>query len=513
MLVGASQASATTAVMLLSAAVIILPLVFEARAQVSSADTNSAFSSTTPNGVSIASPGASSVILTGTNPPGSSISNLGGDLQPTGADVSYLSYSTTSTLDGSPILLATTFAAANGSILTADGASTSSHDSSSTTSFSLLQGSMSASSLGTNGRNASATKSSTSAEPVNTTPCNNYPELCNRSYSNITFVAAHNSPFVNPNNAAANQALPVLDQLNDGIRMLQGQTHFNTSTRTISYCHTSCDLLNAGTAEEYFINITSWVRTHPYDVVTLLIGNSDFIGVGNYTQPLINSGLANYAYVPPQVPMNISAWPTLSSMILSQKRVVIFMDYNANQTEVPYILDEFSQMWETPFSPTNESFPCTQQRPPGLDRQQAQDRMYMANHNLNTEISLGSLSLLVPTTSLLNQTNAVSGNGSLGLMANTCTCMLSTPFNSKNATFHADFVCLADWSRPPNFLLVDYYNQGNFPGSVFEVAAQHNNVTYNRPCCGVIQSAASVSRPLLAALLLGLGGAMLPLLS
>lgn len=41
-----------------------------------------------------------------------------------------------------------------------------------------------------------------------------------------------------------------------------------------------------------------------------------------------------------------------------------------------------------------------------------------------------------------------------------------------------------DWDRPPNFLLVDYYNYGNFNGSVFEVAAEMNNVTYNRTCCG-----------------------------
>ena len=114
------------------------------------------------------------------------------------------------------------------------------------------------------------------------------------------------------------------------------------------------------------------------------------------------------AYVPTQVPMNISSWPTLSDMILMGKRAVIFIDYNANQTEIPYILDEFSQMWETPFSPTNQSFPCTQQRPPNLSRQTAENRMYMANHNLNTEISLAGTSLLVPTTALINQTNALS---------------------------------------------------------------------------------------------------------
>jgi hypothetical protein len=55
----------------------------------------------------------------------------------------------------------------------------------------------------------------------------------------------------------------------------------------------------------------------------------------------------------------------------------------------------------------------------------------------------------------------------------------------------ADIDATATWGRPPNFLLVDYYNYGNFPGSVFEVAAQMNNVTYNRTCCGATTSAAT----------------------
>ena len=69
--------------------------------------------------------------------------------------------------------------------------------------------------------------------------------------------------------------------------------------------------------------------------MTILIGNSDFVDVGNYTAPLTRSGLLRYAYVPPEVPMSLSAWPTLEEMILRQKRVVIFMDYNANQVDSP----------------------------------------------------------------------------------------------------------------------------------------------------------------------------------
>lgn len=361
----------------------------------------------------------------------SSIANLGGDLVPTGTGVSYITYSTTRSVNGTADILATTFAQSNGSRLSTSASSSTSP------SMTLLQGSNrgapstpspNASVNGTMAGNSTASRTSSSVVPTNTQPCNNYPEFRNRRYSNITMVAAHNSPFINPSNAAANQELSVLDQLNDGIQMLQGQTHYNTTTKVISYCHTSCDLLNAGTALSFFTNISHWVRNHPYDVVTLLIGSSDFIGVGNYTAPLEASGLSRYAYVPTQVPINISSWPTLANMILTGTRVVIFMDYNANQTEVPYILDEFSQLWETPFSPTNRSFPCVQQRPPGLSHQDADNRMYMANHNLNTNIALAGTSLLVPTLPLINETNALTGYGSLGLMANNCVGEISKTF-------------------------------------------------------------------------------------
>ena len=134
----------------------------------------------------------------------------------------------------------------------------------------------------------------------------------------------------------------------------------------------------------------------------------------------------------------------------------------------------------------------------------------MANHNLNTEISLAGTSLLVPSTPLLNETNAVNGTGSLGLMANNCAGTnlppLSFPFGEQWEADKGSLIAAA-WPRPPNFLLVDYYNEGSYPGSVFEVAAQLNNVTYNRACCGLASTAAaSELRPLPLGLLIGVVG-------
>lgn len=342
--------------------------------------------------------------------------------------------------------------------------------------LSIINGTVTISPNATASATGTSSSTSTAAMATNTQACNGYAEFCNRKYSNITEVCAHNSAFVRTGNVAANQALTIPYQLNDGIRMIQGETHYVNDT--MYSCHTSCDLLNAGTFEAELTTVREWVQDHPYDVVTILIVNSDYVDVGNYTAPFENSGLTDYVYLPPKVPMHLDDWPTLSEMILSGKRVVVFMDYQANHKTVPYILDEFTHMWETPFSPEDVNFPCTVQRPPTLTNQTVarDDYMYLANHNLNQEISLLGESLLLPATSSLNVTNAAGlETGMLGAMTQNCT---------------------ETWNRAPNFLLVDYYNVGS--GSVFEVAAKYNNVTYNGNCCGTsgaTSGAMSVSIP------------------
>lgn len=386
---------------------------------------------------------------------------------PTG---SYISYSSTITVQSSVAIstspLLSTITSASTTITTTIGSTTifsinsgeilgnvTSSSESSKTSQTLLSGTQSSSST------INFTASATSATgPLPT--CNNYPEFCNRTYGNITEVSAHNSPFVRANNAAANQALDVTTQLNDGIRMLQGQMHWNGSVP--HFCHTSCDVLDVGPITDYLGTVYDWVSKHPYDIVTILLENGDYTAVENYVPFLEQTGLVQYAYTPPLIPMGINDWPPLSHFILTGKRVVFFMDYNANQTAVPWILDEFSQLWETPFDPTDRSFPCTVQRPPDISNQDAQNRMYLTNHNLNYDIDILGNSLLVPNIPLLNVTNNVSGYGSLGVGAAACDQM---------------------WNYPPKFLNVDYYNIPN--GTVFEVAAVYNNVTYNRTCCGL----------------------------
>jgi len=167
-------------------------------------------------------------------------------------------------------------------------------------------------------------------------------------------------------------------------------------------------------------------------------------------------------------------------MILRNTRVVFFMDYMADQSKVPYILDQYSHIWETPFSPQDRNFPCTIGRPPNLNETLAKDRlMYLANHNLNQAIDVSAIlgtdigTILIPNTAELNNTNAD------GMQLGQATAMISN--------------CTADWERPPNFFVVDYYNIGSHDGqpeagSVFHAVARANGVVYTRDCCGTTTS-------------------------
>lgn len=245
---------------------------------------------------------------------------------------------------------------------------------------------------------------------------------------------------------------------------MQFETHYPNSTAGLSLCHTSCDLLDVGPLSTYLTTVRTWLETHPYEVIAIMMGNDDRVPPTTYVQPFQDSGLLPYLYEPSTPNATLAEWPTLSQMILTNKRVVVMLDYLANQAEVPWLLDEFNYQWQTPFSPTNRSFPCTEQRPPNQPDDVSRDKMYMLNHNLNIEVKLLGTEILIPAYTLLDQVNAVSGNASLGLNVQDCTAM---------------------WGRPPNWLLVDYYNFGNFNGSVFEVAAEANGVQYQRSqCCG-----------------------------
>lgn len=166
--------------------------------------------------------------------------------------------------------------------------------------------------------------------------CNGHAEFCNRSYSNITFIGSHDSAFVG-NSAADNQETSVADQLAQGVRFLQAQSH--TKNNTIELCHTLCLLEDAGTLLKYLATVKTFLDGNPNEVVTLLLTNQDGLPATAFDDVFQSSGIKNYVFTP-SGDLTMNQWPTLGQMISTGQRLVVFMDFPA-APQVPYIMNEF----------------------------------------------------------------------------------------------------------------------------------------------------------------------------
>jgi hypothetical protein len=111
------------------------------------------------------------------------------------------------------------------------------------------------------------------------------------------------------------------------------------------------------------------------------------------------------------------------------------MDYHTDMARFPYILDEFSYFFETPFDTTDPNFAqCTLDRP---GNSSPNGKMYIVNHFLDAKIFGG---LLVPDRLDLKKTNAATGQGSIGAQVGLCEGL---------------------YGKAPKAVLVDYFNTGD----------------------------------------------------
>ncbi|KAK3316660.1 PLC-like phosphodiesterase [Apodospora peruviana] len=257
--------------------------------------------------------------------------------------------------------------------------------------------------------------------------CNGHEALCQRKYSGITHMGAHNSAFVGAL-PSQNQYVDATEVLNMGLRFLQAQTQ--RWINGIQMCHTSCLELDAGSLADFLVPIKAWLDIHPDEVVTLLLTNPDAIPVTDFADVFAAVGLEDHVYSPSS-PLALGDWPTLQSLIDAGTRLVTFMDYHADTSKVPYILDQFAYMFETPFDTTDSSFPqCALDRPAGAS---ADGRMYLVNHYLDVDL----FGILIPDPLAAPRTNSVS------------------------SILAQSDLCHQTWGRVPNFILLDWVSKGD----------------------------------------------------
>jgi hypothetical protein len=253
-------------------------------------------------------------------------------------------------------------------------------------------------------------------------------------------MGAHNSAFLRDastgNSLAGNQFYNATVALSAGLRLLQAQVHL--SNGTLRLCHTLCELLDAGPLETWLSKIKYWLDTHPNDVVTLLLVNADSQPAASFGAAFEASGISAYGFVP-----SGSGWPTLQEMIVAGTRLVTFIaSIDTTATQYPYLLPEFSHVFETPFNVTSLSgFGCALDRPSSAGSATSAVRaglLPLLNHFAYTAVTAD---ILIPNVGNIDTTNSpsTSETGALGLHAQTCA---------------------AQWGVKPVFVLVDFYDRG-----------------------------------------------------
>ncbi|ODA80245.1 hypothetical protein RJ55_03203 [Drechmeria coniospora] len=216
---------------------------------------------------------------------------------------------------------------------------------------------------------------------VDPVACNGHGELCGRRYSDVTMIGTHNSAFVG-DSPVHNQYVSVTAQLDMGVRFLQAQARDRRGR--IDLCHTYCWELDVGPLTGYLDEVSDWMGRHPDEVVTLLLTNNDGIDVDRFAAALETTPLTKLVFRPGRELVAKAQWPTLGELIKANTRLVIFMDYHADQAKVDYIMSEFDYFWETPYGVTDRNFPtCLVDRPAGGDPERL---MGIMNHMLNYKI-------------------------------------------------------------------------------------------------------------------------------
>ena len=220
-------------------------------------------------------------------------------------------------------------------------------------------------------------------------------------------------------------------------------------------CHTSCALLDAGPLGSWLAEIKNWLDANPYDVVTILLVNSDNAAASDLDGEFGAAAIKSYAFTPTTTSTALSNWPTLNDLIVSGKRLVTFVADIVPSTAAPYLLNEFTYVFENPFSVLSLSnFTCTPDRPTVVQGQTSaavqSGRLPLMNHFLDSAQAFG---IEVPDIGNITVTNAISGPvGNLGDTAANCT---------------------VAYGRAPSFILVDFFEHA----SSIDTADRLNGIT------------------------------------
>ncbi|HSD91181.1 MAG TPA: hypothetical protein VLB44_26845 [Kofleriaceae bacterium] len=251
-------------------------------------------------------------------------------------------------------------------------------------------------------------------DPIPIPPeCNGSVELCDRRYNEVAYATTHNAMsnaqdgWQNPN-----QDFNIKHQLDDGVRALMLDAHEYGDG--VLLCHVFCQLGSLPLADGLRI-IRDFLHSHRGEVVTIIF--ESYVTPEEMQTAFKQSGLDHYVHA--QVAGE--PWPTLRELIDADERMIVFTDDGGGT--YPWYMDVWAHAYETNYqAATIDEFTCNPNRgTPG-------NPLFIFNHFLTNVLAEP------------DQAPIVNAN----------------PFLLDRAR-----MCQQIDGSLPNFVTVDFYDQGN----------------------------------------------------
>lgn len=273
--------------------------------------------------------------------------------------------------------------------------------------------------------------------------CNGSEANCGRRYNEVTYAATHNAFSYAEGGPVAyempNQDLPIPKQLEAGIRGLgiRPAPYFgdDESQKEIVYITHNTDLKGL-LGQEPLVNILTQVRVfldaHPDEVVTLLAESA--VSPQRVAAVFTEAGLDKYLYTHDKA----RGWPTLSEMIQSGKRLVVFND-SRDATRPAWQLYMWDFIVDTDYNMTDVSqFSCE------FYRGEATNDLYFLNQFIYKDYGSGIFAPDKDQAQIANQRELIVERAKK---------------------------CWQEKKHVPNYVYVDWYAQGDVMGAVNAINA------------------------------------------
>ncbi|MFN8296418.1 MAG: phosphatidylinositol-specific phospholipase C domain-containing protein [Chitinophagales bacterium] len=216
-------------------------------------------------------------------------------------------------------------------------------------------------------------------------------KLLPRKYDEVCFLMTHNAM----NNtekgfSVPNQTHSVTNQLKNGVRGLMLDTYDGADGVALTYHGTAA--LGSQNLVDVLQEIKDFLQVKTNDVVTIIFQND---GSNVQLEKAIDSiGLNTMTFIH----NNGDEWPTLQTMVNSNKRLVLFVENN-KMPRADYLMHAWKTIFDTKYSYNNVSEFDSDVNRGGSGSKE----LYLINHWLQKEIFLG---INVPDKTLATQANA-----------------------------------------------------------------------------------------------------------